>query len=456
MDKLQSINPANDQLLQTYSLDNEHVIQDKIEQCGHQQYLWTGVKLQQRISGILTLARLLRETKTQQARLITREMGKPLQQAEQEIEKCAWLCEYYAENAERFLADRWVKTDDLESFITYQPLGCIVLIMPWNFPFWQVFRAAVPVILAGNAVLLKHAANVSGCALAIRQLFLQALVPVDIFQVLLIRPKQLEQVIAHPFVQGVSLTGSESAGKSIAAIAGKYLKKTVLELGGSDPYLVLKDADIGQAVTACGESRMLNSGQVCIAAKRFIVVDEVYDDFKRQLLNMMQQYLPANPLLPDTRLGPLAKPSIRQELHTQVMQSIQQGAILEWGGEIPKGPGNWYMPTLLSEVTPGMPAFDEELFGPVSVLIRAADEEQAIVLANQSFLGLGAAVFTRDVENGRKICRDRLQVGNCVVNGFVKSDPRLPFGGIKNSGFGRELGQPGMHEFVNIKTVVVR
>jgi succinate-semialdehyde dehydrogenase/glutarate-semialdehyde dehydrogenase len=383
-------------------------------------------------------------------------MGKPIVQSRAEVEKCAWVCEFYADNAEKFLADEIIKTEATKSFVSFQPLGVILAIMPWNFPFWQVFRFAVPNLMAGNAGLLKHASNVSGCALAIEDVFRKAGFPKNLFRSLLVKSNNVKEIISNPKVQAVTLTGSVPAGKSVASLAGSLIKKTVLELGGSDPYVILEDADLEKAAMSCVTSRLLNAGQSCIAAKRFIIVESVYDEFEKLYLEIMSKKKMGDPLDEKNDLGPQASFQLRDELHEQVLKSVGQGARLILGGKIPEIDGAYYPPTILTNVKPGMAAFDEELFGPVAALIKAKDEEDAINLANKSVFGLGASVFTRDLKRGEHIAKEKLNAGCCFVNDFVKSDPRLPFGGIKESGYGRELSLFGIREFVNIKSVYIK
>ena len=383
------------------------------------------------------------------------EMGKPLKQGVAESEKCAWACEYYADTAEGHLAPEIVKTDASKSYVAFDPLGVVLAVMPWNFPFWQVFRFAAPALMAGNVGVLKHASNVPGCAMAIESIIEQAGFPKGTFRTLLISSRGVKSVIEHPLVRAVTLTGSTPAGKAVAAQAGGVIKKTVLELGGSDPYIILEDADLDLAVTTCVTSRLINSGQSCVNAKRFIVVEPVADVFTERLTAAMGAKKMGNPLDEGTEIGPQARPDLRDDLHRQVLDSVAKGATLLLGGEMPPGAGSFYPPTVLVGVTKGMPAYDEELFGPVAAIIRARDEVDAVRLANDSPFGLGAAVFTRDPARGERIARD-LEAGCTFINALVASDPRLPFGGIKDAGYGRELGSYGIREFVNIKTVYVK
>lgn len=452
---IKSINPANETVIQEFPDWDMAEITPVIDATDNAFMQWRDLSFSERAGFFMKMAELLKERKTEYARIMTNEMGKPISQGEMEIEKCAWVCEYYAQETQNYLADKAIETENTESFVTFKPLGVIYMIMPWNFPFWQVLRGAAPTIMAGNTIVLKHASNVFGCALALEQLFEDAGFPDNVFRSLLTGSRTSADIIAYPKIRAVTLTGSERAGEQVAAEAGRNLKKSVLELGGSDPYIILEDADIDAAVASCGASRMLNGGQVCIAAKRFIVVEANLKEFEDKIIQMMKTYQMGDPLDTQTNFGPMAKVKLRDELHQQVLSSVEQGAVLKLGGEIPDRPGAWYPATVLSNVHEGMTAFEEELFGPVSTIISAKDEDEAIAMANDSEFGLGGAVFTRNVEKGRRLARDVINSGTCVVNGFVKSDPRLPFGGIKRSGYGRELGEFGLHEFVNIKTIVV-
>jgi succinate-semialdehyde dehydrogenase/glutarate-semialdehyde dehydrogenase len=400
-------------------------------------------------------AAILNLKKQNLAHLITKEMGKPLHQAQAEIEKCIWVCNYFAENAEDFLKSEYIQTDAAKSYIAYKPLGVILAIMPWNFPFWQAFRAAVPALMAGNAMVLKHASNVPGCALAIEKIFQDSDFPEGLFQTLLIKSPTALSLIESPYIQGVTLTGSLTAGKSVGAKAGEYIKKCVLELGGSDPYIILEDAHIEEAALTCVNSRLINAGQSCISAKRFIIIESQYEKFEKLFLEHMKRAIMGNPLDEKTTVGPLARSDLRETLHNQVLKSIALGAKCLLGGAIPEGPGLFYPPTVLTNVSKGMPAFEEELFGPVAALILAKSNEEALHIANMTSFGLGAALFTQDTERGEHLALNDLNAGSCFVNATVKSDPRLPFGGIKESGFGRELSHLGIKEFVNCKTMYI-
>jgi succinate-semialdehyde dehydrogenase/glutarate-semialdehyde dehydrogenase len=382
-------------------------------------------------------------------------MGKLLSEARAEVAKCALACDYYAEQAPAFLADEVIASDAGKSLVAYQPLGTVLAVMPWNFPLWQVFRFLAPTLAAGNTGLLKHASNVPQCALAVERLVQEAGFPEGVFRTLLIDARDVAGVIADPRVQAVTLTGSEPAGRQVAATAGEQLKKSVLELGGSDAFVVLEDADLDLAVPQAVASRFLNAGQSCIAAKRFIVLAAVAEDFVARFKTAIEALTPGDPTAADSSLAPMARTDLREELHAQVQASVAAGATLVTGGSVMAGPGAFYAPTLLDHVGPGMAAFEEELFGPVATVIRVADEAEALAVANDSRFGLGGSVWTRDTTRGEAFAR-RLQAGAAFVNGMVKSDPRLPFGGIKASGYGRELSHFGLHEFVNAKTVWIK
>ncbi|HCE58427.1 MAG TPA: succinate-semialdehyde dehydrogenase [Prolixibacteraceae bacterium] len=417
---------------------------------------WKNTTFSQRAAFLLNIASLLRSKKEELAKLMAIEMGKVIREGVAEIEKCAWVCEYYAQNAETMLENETIETQYSASYISYQPLGTILAVMPWNFPFWQVFRFLAPTLMAGNTAVLKHASNVPGCAMVIEELIREAGLPENVFRTLLVGSSQVESVIRHPVVKAVSLTGSTPAGRSVAAIAGSELKKCVLELGGSDPYLILKDAALEQSAIVCAISRLLNAGQSCIAAKRFIVVEDVYTHFLEHFAHQMNEARFGDPCDPEITMGPLARTDLRDELHQQVLDSVKKGAEIVLGGEIPNLKGAFYPPTILENVKPGMPAYDDELFGPVASVIRVKNEAEAVKVANDNPFGLGAAIFTKDTISGSRIAELQLDAGCCFVNDFVKSDPRLPFGAIKQSGFGRELSLHGIREFVNVKTVVVK
>ncbi|KYP16180.1 NAD-dependent succinate-semialdehyde dehydrogenase [Flavihumibacter sp. CACIAM 22H1] len=453
---LQSINPATNQTIKAYESHSPQEVQQKIEQTQQAWKNWRLTDMEQRKELLTRLAAVLRKHRESLAVLMANEMGKPIKQGLAEVEKSAHCCAYYAANAAAQLQDMLIPTEAARSYASFQPLGIVLAVMPWNFPFWQVFRFLAPALAAGNAALLKHASNVPGCALAIEALVKEAGFPPQLFQTLLIGSKEVEKVLEHPYVKAATLTGSTPAGKQVAQKAGSLLKKVVLELGGSDPYIILKDADLELAAEACVTSRLINSGQSCIAAKRFIVEASVQEAFTRLFVEKMQARKMGDPLNPATDIGPQARTDLRDELHSQVTTSIEKGAVCLLGGILPPGNHAYYPPTVLTHVQPGMPAYEEELFGPVAAIITAKDEADAIRIANDTIFGLGAAVFTNDSAKGEHIARTQLDAGACFVNSFVQSDPRLPFGGIKESGFGRELGLFGIREFVNIKTISVR
>ncbi len=452
-----AINPATGDTLWEHPEMDEAEVKTILGDAHEAQRAWRTTDFAHRAERMRQAAAILRERAEEFAVLMTREMGKPIGEARGEVEKCAWVCEYYAEHAEGQLAPEPVATPDAEAttYVAYRPIGVVLAIMPWNFPFWQVFRFAAPTLMAGNAGILKHAPNVPRCALAIEEVFHQAGFPAALFRSVLVDLDQTSAIIEHPLVRAVTLTGSVRAGRAVASQAGAQIKKTVLELGGSDAYLILEDADLDRAVATCVKSRMLNGGQSCIAAKRFLVVEPLVDEFRDRMVEQMRQVVMGDPMDERTTLGPQARMDLRDELHEQVRKSVEAGATLLLGGEPPEGPGAFYPATVLADVRPGMPAWDEELFGPVASIIGVADEAEAIRVANDSVFGLGAAVFTGDRERGERVARDELDAGACFVNGMVRSDPRLPFGGVKESGYGRELSAHGIREFVNIKTVWV-
>src|SRR5690606_11273708 len=448
-----TIDPATGETIRVYAELSPGEAALIVENADNAFHSWRRTSFDERAALMRQAASILRAGADEYGRLMAEEMGKPVRDGRAEAEKCAWVCDYYAENAGRFLAPEYVETDAQESFITFQPLGVILAVMPWNFPFWQVFRFAAPALMAGNTAVLKHASNVPGCALAIEDIFRQAGFPEGVFRTLLVGSNQVDGIIEHPLVHAVTLTGSTPAGRAVAAKAGEMLKKTVLELGGSDAYVVLDDADLDHAVETCVSSRLIISGQSCIAAKRFIVTAKNREAFERRYVERMKRARVGNPLDEATEVGPQARADLRDDLQRQVEESVARGARLLLGGEIPDGPGAFYPPTVLTGVRRGMPAYEEELFGPVAAIIPVADEEEAIRVANDSVFGLGAALFTQDLERGRRLAAERIEAGTVVVNTFVRSDPRLPFGGIKESGYCRELSHYGIKEFVNIQTV---
>ena len=453
---LKSINPANGQEIAAYEEMSTDEVNGIITAVNDAFNSWRKTSFSHRGELLKIAAAILQSNKEEFGRLMSLEMGKPYSQSLAEVVKCAKGCEYYADNTEEILADRIIETDASKSYVSHQPIGIVLAVMPWNFPFWQVFRFAAPALMAGNVGVLKHASNVQGCALAIEKIFVESGFPENVFRALVISSKNVDSVINNPLVKAVTLTGSTPAGRAVASQSGAALKKTVLELGGSDPYVILKDADLDQAVEACVIGRLLNTGQSCIAAKRFIVVADVLGDFQERLIDEMRVKKWGDPFEEDIDLGPMVDESARDELHSQVVKSIEGGAEVLLGGAVPDNPGAYYPATVLGNVRPGMPAFDEELFGPVAAVIAAENEAEAIKLANQTPFGLGAAVFTSDIKKGEKIASEELEAGSCFVNDFVRSDPRLPFGGIKASGYGRELSSNGILEFVNSKTVYIR
>jgi len=453
--QLDSINPKNNHLMNSWDIHSDDEVELILHKANSSYLEWKNTQLSFRISCLDDISKLLKERSKEYGTLMSDEMGKPLSQGIAEIEKCAWLCDYYCQNASNFLSPKNIETDNYKSFISFQPIGLVLGIMPWNFPFWQVFRFAVPNLTVGNGAVLKHASNVQGCARAIENCFIDAGYYENIFSNLCIPGNRVDTVIENPIIAAVTLTGSTPAGQAVAKKAGQCLKKTVLELGGSDPYVIFDDADIDLAVDACIAGRILNTGQSCIAAKRLIVTKSNEAEFIERLKNKLSLKIMGDPL-DDVDIGPMVSMSAREEVNDQVQRTIEAGAMLITGGKIPESEGSYYPLTILSRVAPGMPAFDEEIFGPVFTVISAEDDGHAIELANQTEFGLGSAIFTQNIEKGEEIAKTKMQSGACFVNDFVKSDPRLPFGGIKMSGYGRELSDYGMMEFVNIKTIVVK
>lgn len=453
--QLQSINPVNGAIIKTYNSHSDSEVKEKIAQTHEAWLSWKETQHPARSKYLNSLATVLRKRKDELAKLMALEMGKPITQGIAEVEKCAAVCEYYAANAKTQLQNQLIETEASKSYVTFQPIGVVLAIMPWNFPFWQVFRFLAPALAVGNCGVLKHASNVPGCALAIEEMVSQAGFPEHVFQTLLVGSDKVDQIIENKLIKAVTLTGSTNAGKKVAEKAGSLIKKTVLELGGSDAYIILEDADLDKAAQICVDSRLINNGQSCIAAKRFIVVQSVEKEFTQLFLQKMQSRKVGDPLDAVTTDGPMARTDLRDELHKQVEKSIEKGAKCILGGEVPKGSNAYYLPTILTNVKKGMPAYDEELFGPVAAIITAKDETDALNIANESEFGLGGAIFTKDKKRGEEIASTKLQAGSCFVNSLVKSDPRLPFGGIKESGYGRELGLFGLYEFVNIKTIYI-
>ena len=453
---IEVINPATGKLHKSYETLTQNELGQAIDHMEATRQDWLHVELKQRCKLMHNAAKVIRDDLDRYAMIITEEMGKPITQAKAEIEKCAWLCEHYADHAETYLQPELIQTEKSKSYRCFKPMGIVFAIMPWNFPFWQVMRFAVPNLLGGNAGLLKHAPNSTAAGQSVQEIFEKAGFPKGLFQSVIIDVELCGFIIDHHLVTGVTLTGSERAGSAVGAQAGKALKKVVLELGGSDPYVILEDADLDLAAQQCAISRLGNSGQVCIAAKRIIVVDAVREAFLEKLMAQIKTYQIGDPTDPKTNMGPMAREDLRTQLHDQVQRSIAAGVECVMGGELPEGDGYYYPPTVFLDVKKGTPAYDEELFGPVVCVLYAQDEDEALRIANDTPYGLGAAVFTQDVAKGEIIARDKLEAGTCSVNALVGSDPRLPFGGIKLSGHGRELAAEGMHEFMNIKTVVIK
>ncbi|MGH2584196.1 MAG: NAD-dependent succinate-semialdehyde dehydrogenase [Dehalococcoidia bacterium] len=451
---VRSINPATEQVIATYEEFTPEQVEQALAETQAAFLTWRETTFDERARLMRRAAEVLRERKGRYGALMTAEMGKTIAEAEAEVEKCAWNCDFYAENAERFLADEPVQTNARESYVAYEPLGVILAVMPWNFPFWQVFRFAAPALMAGNTALLKHASNVSGSALAIEEVFRDAGFPTGAFRTLILPGAEVHKVIEDPRVRAVTLTGSDITGEKIAATSGRVLKKTVLELGGSDPFIVLADADLDAAAQTAARARFQNAGQSCIAAKRFIVEAPVASAFEQKFAEAVKALTVGDPTNRDTQVGPIARGDLREDLDRQVRRSVEQGARVVLGGHPKDGAGYFYEPAILADVTPEMACFREETFGPVAAVIRARDAEEAVALANDSDFGLGAALWTRDLDRARDLAR-RIESGSVFINGMVASDPRLPFGGVKRSGYGRELSAFGIREFVNVMTVWV-
>ena len=449
---MQSVNPATGAVVETFAETPRAELDGIVARVDAAFREWRCRPLAERAGPMRALARGLRAQREQYARTMALEMGKPIAQGEAEIEKCAWTCEFYAGHAAEFLAPRERESDAARSYVRFDPIGPVLAIMPWNFPFWQVFRFAVPGLMAGNAAVLKHASNVPRCALEIEAAWRAAGFPPDLFRTVLVGSDAVPALIRNPRIRGVTLTGSDRAGSAVAAEAGRAIKKTVLELGGSDPFVVLGDADLERTARAAADARLVNSGQSCIAAKRFIVVEAVADRFVPRFVEEMAGRRMGDPLDRATQVGPLARRDLRDQLHAQVEESVRRGAQLLLGGNVPDGPGAFYPPTVLAAVHPGMPAFDEETFGPVAAVIRVPNEAAAIRAANDSRYGLGASLWTADRARAERLAGE-IEAGLVFVNGIVHSDARLPFGGIKHSGYGRELSEYGIQEFCNVKTV---
>ena len=447
-----SFNPATGQTLATFASHDDTHIETTLAQANHAQKQWAALSLAERLPYLMAVAKTLRRNKEALARLITLEMGKPLGEAIGEVEKCAWNFEYYAESAPQFLDDLIIPSGATDSRVVYDPLGLILAVMPWNYPFWQVMRAAAPVLVSGNGMVLKHASNVPQCALALADVFKEAGLPTGLFSTLLVGAAKVPALIQDPRIAAVTFTGSTPAGRDIAATSARALKKQVLELGGSDPFIVLADANVQAAATVAVKARFQNTGQSCIAAKRFIVEAAVANEFVQAFCDITRQLVVGDPLLASSTQGSMARLNLRDELHAQVQASVVEGARLLMGGNPIAGPGAFYEPTVFDHVLPAMTVAREETFGPAAAILRVSNANEAIRIANDSPFGLGAAVWTQDIDLGHRLAH-QIQAGAVFINGMVASDPRLPFGGSKASGYGRELGMLGMHEFTNIKTV---
>ena len=450
-----SINPATGETVKTYEPHNEAQIEQRLQVAAEVLKTYRTTSFSDREAWLNRAADILEEDKNDFAQMMTLEMGKPIKGAIGEVEKCAWVCRYYAENARQQLADQVVETNASRSYIHFQPLGPVLAVMPWNFPFWQVFRFAAPALMAGNVGLLKHASNVPQCALAIEDIFRRAGFPRGTFQTLLIESSAVRQVLEDKRIVAATLTGSEPAGRSVAGIAGKQIKRTVLELGGSDPFIVMPSANLDEAASTGVKARTINNGQSCIAAKRFIVAAEIYDDFEARFVEEMQALTVGDPTSESTDIGPLATEQILKDVDEQVQTSIAAGAILLTGGKRIEGDGNFYEPTVLTNIPENAPAYCDEVFGPVAMLFRVAGMDEAITMANATTFGLGAAAWTNDPQEQKRFIEE-IEAGCVFINGMVASDPRLPFGGIKHSGYGRELSEFGIREFVNVKTVWIK
>ena len=449
--KFKSINPYNGKELETFQGHTDEQVNDILDKASRAFIKWRDTSFSDRAKIMMNASEILQKNIEQYAKTITLEMGKPITESRGEVKKCAWVCDYYAQNAEKFLSNEVIKSDASESFVSYEPLGCVLAIMPWNFPFWQVFRFAAPSLMAGNVGLLKHAPNVFRSALNIEEIFKQAGCSDGVFQNLIIHHDKVESIIENEVVKAVTLTGSERAGTSVATIAGKNIKKTVLELGGSNAFIVLEDADIDKAVEIGVKARMLNAGQSCIAAKRFIILDKVYDEFVTKFIKSVKKLKSGDPLDESTEVGPLARKDLAEQLHKQVQDSIKQGAEILLGGKLQN---SFYEPTVITNIGIDMPVFSEETFGPVTPFIRVKDDDEAFRIAEQTKFGLGITVCTRNIEKAKNYI-SKVSDGAFFINELVKSDPRLPFGGTKYSGYGRELSKDGILEFVNRKTVYI-
>ncbi len=449
---IQSINPATEEVIETFELFSKAQVRQALDDARSAFLSWRNTSFAERSALLHRVAAYLRENKARLAQIATIEMGKPIVEAEAEVEKCAFNCEFYAENAEKFLADEAVKANATESYVAFRPLGVVLALMPWNFPYWQVFRFAAPALMAGNTAVLKHASNVSRSALEIEHIFQACGLPHGAFRTVLVPGAETRPLIEDPHIAAVTLTGSEEAGVAVASASGGVLKKNVLELGGSDAFIVLEDADLDEAAKTAVRARFQNTGQSCIAAKRFIVVESVAEEFVQKFVEAASKLQIGDPLDRQTQVGPMARKDLRESLEQQVEASVKMGAKVALGGKRLEGKGYFFAPTIVTDVTPEMSLFREETFGPVAAVIRARDAEHAVELANDSIFGLGGNLWTRDIERGRALAR-QLESGGVFINGMTASDPRLPFGGVKRSGYGRELSSFGIREFVNIQTV---
>ncbi len=452
---MKSINPANNQVIREYQEHSPEEVETIISNVNDEWLCWKQTSFQERSKLMIRAAEILMEEQEVCAQLITAEMGKLIKESRGEVEKSAWVCRHFAKSAETILKDELIATDYQKSLIAFQPIGVVLAVMPWNFPFWQVWRFVAPALMAGNAAVLKHASNVFGCAVKIEEVVHKAGFPKNLFRSLLISSAKVDAVIRNPLVKAVTLTGSEPAGSKVAASAGKELKKTVLELGGSDPYVVLDDADLEICVSVSVTARTMNAGQVCISAKRFIVMESIAEEFISRQKAIMESLIVGDPTDEQTRMAPMARTDLLEEVDQQVKKSIELGAQLVTGGKRLEKPGNFYAPTILGNVKPGMPAYDDEIFGPVASIITVKTEEEAIAVANDTPYGLGASIWTRDIRRGERLAR-QIESGMVFVNAMTASHPALPFGGIKRSGYGRECSAYGMKEFVNIKTICIK
>ena len=454
MTTLKSINPATEELFAEFKEIDLSSAEEVIEESSYSQRKWAAVDISKRTKIISKISDFVRNNKEVFAEIITNEMGKPISESIAEVEKCAWLCDYYVENGSKFLAEQSISSDADKSFVSFEPLGVILGVMPWNFPFWQVFRFAVPAIIAGNSVLVKHAPNVQASAVAIEKIFHDCGIPKDLFRILMIDVDIIPNIISNKHVKAVSLTGSELAGSKVAECSGQNLKKTVLELGGSDAFIVLSDADLPKCIDSAVKGRMLNNGQSCIAAKRFIVHEDVYDEFIAGLQKTIESLIVGDPMLSETQVGPLAREDILNKIENQVKESIKLGAELVSGGKRVGESGYYYAPTILTNISQSMPVYNQETFGPVFSVFKFNDIDKMVELANDTDFGLGGSVWSKNKDKALSVAR-RIETGAVFINDFTKSDPRLPFGGVKNSGYGRELSEFGIKEFVNVKTIAV-